>query len=290
MCDADDLARVAAPTGEGLVEEPGACNAAGTLVFRLSYDGTRFSGFAEQREEGVRTVAGEVRAALETFMRRPVELTCAGRTDAGVHAIAQHVSMPASEDELAIPRRRWMRAMSALFPEDVSLVEVYHAAPGFSARFDARSRTYTYRIATGEVRPLLTRSYVWWLRSPLDVPAMEEAAQVLVGEHDFKSFCKAVSAEGKPTCRRVDEVSFERQVQLGEESLAFTITGNAFLHSMVRTIVGSLVEVGAHRREPAWLGQALEACDRAAAGPTAPAKGLCFMDVSYDEDALRPCP
>lgn len=260
----------------------------GTLVFRLGYDGAAFSGFAEQ--PGLRTVAGEVRRALETFLRRPVDLTCAGRTDAGVHAISQYVSIPAHKEELGIERRRWMRAMVALLPEDINLVEVYHAAPGFSARFDAHARTYTYRIATGDAPPLLTRGVTWWHRFPLDVDAMDRAAQLLVGEHDFKSFCKMASAVGKPTCRNVITVSFAAGSALGEEHIAFTIKGNAFLHSMVRTIVGTLVEVGAGRRSPEWVAEVLEACDRRAAGPTAPARGLCFMDVDYDEGVLNVCP
>lgn len=260
----------------------------GTLVFRLGYDGAAFSGFAEQ--PGLRTVAGEVRRALETFLRRPVDLTCAGRTDAGVHAISQYVSIPAHEEELEIERRRWMRAMVALLPEDINLVEVYHAAPGFSARFDAHARTYTYRIATGDAPPLLTRGVTWWHRFPLDADAMDRAAQLLVGEHDFKSFCKMASAVGKPTCRNVISVSFAAGSALGEEHIAFTIKGNAFLHSMVRTIVGTLVEVGAGRRSPEWVAEVLDACDRRAAGPTAPARGLCFMDVDYDEGVLSVCP
>lgn len=260
----------------------------GALVFRLGYDGAAFCGFAEQ--PGLRTVAGEVRRALETFLRRPIDLTCAGRTDAGVHAVSQYVSVPAHQEELAIARRRWMRAMVALLPDDINLVEVYHAAPGFSARFDARARTYTYRIATGDAPPLLTRSVTWWHRPPLDVEAMERAAALLVGEHDFKSFCKMSSAVGKPTCRNVISVSFAHETALGEDHIAFTITGNAFLHSMVRTIVGTLVEVGAHRREPLWVREVLAACDRRCAGPTAPARGLCFMDVLYDKDVLTVCP
>ena len=261
----------------------------GTLVFRLGYDGAAFSGFAEQ-PEGLRTVAGEVRRALETFLRRPVDLTCAGRTDAGVHAVSQYVSIPAHAEELAITHARWMRAMAALLPSDIALNAVYHAHPGFSARFDARSRTYTYRIVTGDAPPLLTRSVTWWYRLPLDMDAMERAAACLVGEHDFKSFCKTSSAIDKPTCRNVIAVSFERASALGEEHIAFTITGNAFLHSMVRTIVGSLVEVGAGRREARRPSGGLGACDRRGAGPAAPARGLCFMDVAYDERALTPCP
>jgi len=266
---------------------PAAPAAPGVLVIRLSYDGAAFSGYAEQ--PGQRTVAGELRRALETFLRRPVELTCAGRTDAGVHAVSQYVSLPAAAAELEIPARRWMRALPALLPDDMAAVAVYHAAPGFSARFDARARTYTYRIATGEARPVLTRDRVWWHRGALDVAAMERAAAHLIGEHDFKSFCKAASAVDKPTCRNVHAVSFASERPMGEELTAFTITGNAFLHSMVRTIVGSLVEVGAGRRDPDWISSVLAARDRTAAGPTAPAQGLCFMSVSYDEGVLALC-
>ena len=260
----------------------------GTLVLRLGYDGTGYSGFAEQ--PGIKTVAGEIRRALEVFLRREVDITCAGRTDAGVHAIGQYVSVPVDACELEVGRTRWMRAFAALLPHDISVGEVYHAAPGFSARFDANSRTYTYRIATGDAPPLLTRSVTWWHRWPLDVASMEDAARRLVGERDFKSFCKTASAVGKPTCRNVMHVSFAQETNLGEECQAFTLCGNAILHSMVRTIVGSLVEVGSHRREPAWIDEVLAACDRAAAGPTAPARGLCFMGVDYDEGALHVCP
>ena len=261
---------------------------AGTLVFKLGYDGTAYSGFAEQPGD-IATVAGELRRALETFLRRPIELTCAGRTDAGVHAVGQYISVPATAEELQITRRRWLRAMDALLPRDICITEVYHAAEGFSARFDARSRTYTYRIADREVRPLLTRQSVWWHRGTLDVAAMEEAAAYLIGEQDFKSFCKVASAIDKPTHRNLMRVGFERTTELGEDVLAFTIQGNAFLHSMVRTIVGTLVEIGMHRRDPHWMREAIDACDRRAAGPTAPACGLTFIDVEYDEGALTPC-
>ena len=267
--------------GEGTSE-------AGVLVLRIAYDGGAYSGFAEQPQPDVHTVAGELRRGLETFLRRGVDLTCAGRTDAGVHALAQYVSMPATAEELAIPRRRWLRAMDALLPRDIAVGEVYHAPQGFSARFDARARTYVYRIADRPDRPVLTRSHVWWHRFPLDEQAMLEGAQHLIGEHDFKSFCKVASAIDKPTCRNVMNVGFERTCEMGEDVLAFTITGNAFLHSMVRTIVGTLVEVGTHRRSPSWVADALAACERTAAGPTAPACGLTFAGVTYDEGVLIP--
>ena len=256
----------------------------GTIVLQLGYDGSNYIGFAEQ--PGQTTIAGEIRRAVEVFLRRPIELTCAGRTDAGVHAVSQYVSFPATAQELEITRSRWMRALVALLPRDIAAREVWHAAPGFSARFDARSRTYTYRIATGDAPPLLTRSVTWWHRQALDVEAMQAAAQRMLGERDFKSFCKASSAEGKPTHRCVISAGFGCEGNLGEGCITFTICGNAFLHSMVRTIVGTLVEVGMHRREPEWIDEVLAACSRQAAGPTAPAQGLCFMAVEYDEGAL----
>lgn len=272
------------------MEDIAGMQGAGTIVFRLAYAGGAYSGFAEQSQAQVRTIAGELRRALETFLRRPVELTCAGRTDAGVHARAQYVSFAATEAELHILQARWLKAMDALLPRDIAVQAMFHAAWGFSARFDASARTYVYRIADRPNRPVLTRDTVWWLRRPLDETAMLEGARLLIGEHDFKSFCKVASAIGKPTCRNVMDVGFERTCELDEDVLAFTITGNAFLHSMVRTIVGTLVEVGAHRREPNWVAEVLEACDRRAAGATAPACGLTFQSVGYPAGALVPAP
>lgn len=257
-----------------------------TLVLKLGYRGADFCGFAAQ--PGRRTVAGEVVRSLETLLRREVDLTCAGRTDAGVHAIAQYVSVPVTADELALPVRRLMHGLSALLPDDISPAVLYHAPKGFSARFDARSRSYRYRIVAGEARPVLAWDHAWWLRSDLDVAAMGEAASALVGEHDFKSFCKATSAEGKPTHRCVMRCDVSEQAECGERVICIDVVGNAFLHSMVRTIAGTLVEVGRGHRSPAWVGEALAACDRKAAGPCAPAKGLTFVGVDYPQELLAP--
>ena len=272
--------------GERIVRDAEAEDAAATLVLRLGYRGEGFSGFA--RQPGQRTVAGEVEGALSTLLRRPVEVVCAGRTDAGVHALAQHVSLPVTSDELGIPARRLLVGLAAILLDDISPEAVFRARPGFSARFDAVSRTYRYRICDGPVRPVMAWDHAWWERAPLDAATMDAAAQALVGEHDFKSFCKAVSAEGKPTCRRVDEISVRRIEEAGESLVVVDITANAFLHSMVRAIVGSLVEVGRGHRDPAWIAAALEARDRSAAGPTAPAKGLVFARVAYPDGALQP--
>ena len=257
-----------------------------TLVIRLGYRGAGFSGFAEQ-PSGVRTVAGELRRALETILRREVELTCAGRTDAGVHALAQHVSVPLVAGEADIPGARLMRSLVALTPLDISIGGLYRAAPGFSARFDAVSRSYRYRICAGETAPVLAWDHAWWYRGDLDVDAMAEAARPLVGEHDFRSFCKTSSAEGKPTSRCVSALEVARVTEAGEELLCVDVTGNAFLHNMVRTIVGTLVEVGRGHRQPEWVAEVLAARDRVAAGPCAPACGLTFQAVEYPEHSLE---
>ena len=260
--------------------------AAGTLAIKLGYRGEAFAGFAEQPTE--RTVAGELRRALETVLRRPCELTCAGRTDAGVHAISQYVSVPVSEAELALPANRLARGLIALTPDDLSVVGLYRAQAGFSARFDAEARRYRYRIAPGGPRPVMAWDHAWWYKGPLDASAMDAAAQALVGEHDFKSFCKAASAVDKPTHRYVSSLRVSEVEEAGERLVCIDIEGNAFLHNMVRTIAGTLVEVGRGHRDPAWVADVLEARDRVAAGPCAPAKGLTFVGVDYPVGALLP--
>lgn len=264
----------------------GGPEAAGTLVIKLGYRGEDFCGFAEQPAQ--RTVAGELRRALETTLRRPCELTCAGRTDAGVHAIAQYVSVPVTESELMLPGARLMRSLVALTPDDLSIGALFRAQPSFSARFDALSRSYRYRICTGDVRPVLAWDHAWWYKGQLNVGAMNEASKLLLGEHDFKSFCKATSAVDKPTCRYVGALDVRALEEAGENLVAIDITGNAFLHNMVRTIAGSLVEVGRGHRRPEWMSEVLAACDRRSAGPCAPAKGLTFVRVEYPAGALAP--
>ena len=264
-----------------------------TLVLKLGYRGGAFSGFAEQ--EGQRTVAGELRRALEIVLHREVELTCAGRTDAGVHAVAQYVSVPVTGDELDLSGRRLLASLTALVPDDMSVRAILRGGPDFSARFDAEERSYRYRISCGRVRPVLLLGHTWWLRaaSDLDVEAMDEAAQLLVGEHDFTSFCKVASArklheDGRSTSRNLRKVHVSRAEELGEPIVALDICGNAFLHNMVRIIMGTLVEVGRGFYEPSWVGEVLAACERTAAGQTAPPEGLTFMGVRYPEGLLEP--
>ena len=266
-----------------------------TLVVKVGYRGGAFAGYAEQ--EGQRTVAGELRYALETLFRRSCELTCAGRTDAGVHALAQYVSLPVTREELDAHLFHLHRSLAAITPEDISIRGLYEADPGFSARFDATARAYRYRIACGNVQPVFGWDHAWWLRAvpTLDIDAMNAAAGHLLGEHDFRSFCKTSSAEsiladGRSTSRCLTKLQVSAVTEVGESYVALDVEGNAFLHNMVRAITGTLVEVGSGRRDPSWVAEVLAACDRAAAGPTAPACGLTLERVDYPQGALRKLP
>lgn len=266
-------------------------NSSATLVLKVGYRGAGFSGYACQ--EGERTVAGELQRALEMLFKRPCELTCAGRTDAGVSAVSQFVSVPVYANELDREPRRVWRSLAAITPEDISIRGLYLAPAGFSARFDAQSRSYRYRIACGNAQPVLAWEHAWWVRSELNVEAMNSAAQVLVGEHDFRSFCKVSSAQklledGRSTNRCIEYIGVQWVSECSEDLVAIDVEGNAFLHNMVRIIVGSLVEVGRSNRSVHWIQRALDACDRRAAGPTAPAKGLVFQNVTYPVGILTP--
>ena len=257
-----------------------------TLVIKLGYRGAAFCGFAEQPTQ--RSVAGDLRRALETVLRREVELTCAGRTDAGVHAQAQYVSLPVYDTDLSLSGEKLVRSLTALTDDDISIRQLFRAPQGFSARFDAQARSYRYRICADSARPILGWDHVWWYNGHLDADLMDMAAQALVGEHDFKSFCKAISAEGKPTHRFVESLSVEEIEEAGEKLIAVDITGNAFLHNMVRTIVGTLVEIGRGHRSVEWIDEVLAAKNRIAAGSCVPAQGLTFVNVRYPEGILQP--
>ena len=252
----------------------------GTIVLTLSYDGSGFAGFA--RQPGLETVQGRVESALETVLRRPVETTGAGRTDAGVHALGQVMSFSACGDEPA--PSALMRSLNALTGDGIVVTGARCASRGFNARHSAIAREYRYHLVPGPVPPLFSASHAWWVKATLDVGAMREAASHLVGEHDFRTFCVTASAEGRRTVRRIERIEITPEVVFGEHALVVRVVGNAFLHSMVRVIVGSLVEVGRRRRSPEWMAEALTARDRAAAGPTAPAHGLVLWHVTYPDE------
>jgi len=250
-------------------------------VLTISYDGAGFAGF--QCQPGLRTVQGVLEEALETVTGRKIKVTGAGRTDSGVHALGQVVSFDPPDGKV-LDRHTLMRSLNALAGPDIVVSEVRTAPAGFDARHSAVAREYRYRIVPGPAPPLFLRGCSWWVKSRLDVASMREAACSLVGQHDFGSFCVAASGRGRSTIRDIEFLEIESDREMGEHVLVVKIVGRSFLHSMVRVIVGSLVEVGQGKRPVSWMSSVLEARDRAAAGPTAPPEGLVMWHVSYPEE------
>ena len=255
----------------------------------LSYDGTDFSGWAQQ--PGRRTVEGELSAALTTVLRAPapVRLTVAGRTDAGVHARGQvahadidpaaWTGLPGRSDRE--PQDAARTRLRGLLPADVAVRRVGVAAPGFDARFSARSRRYLYRLADDlSARDPLRRRDTAAVRGALDVAAMNEAAFQLVGLHDFGAFCKR--REGATTVRTLLGFSWAR---LDDGVVAGTVVADAFCHSMVRSLVGALVPVGDGRRDPDWPADVLGAAQRDSGVLVMPPHGLSLEEVDYPPDA-----
>jgi tRNA pseudouridine38-40 synthase len=248
----------------------------------VAYEGSGYHGFA--RQSGQLTVQGALEQALALIFGRQITTVGAGRTDAGVHALGQVVSFELSAEEYAArPSARLLASLNACTPDTLVIRTIEQRPAGFCARFSAREREYRYRIYTRDVPPLFLAPYVWWipLDHPLDVNAMRRAAPLLLGEQDFRSFCVAKSAEGKTTLRNLSQIFIFGQQHLGEHCVVIQVKGNAFLHSMVRVIAGTLAEVGLRRRPPQWVAEVLAARDRRAAGPTAPAQGLTFWGVRY---------
>jgi tRNA pseudouridine38-40 synthase len=219
-------------------------------------------------------VQGELESALERMWRRPVALRCAGRTDAGVHALAQVISADDAPDDADLLRLR--RALNAQCGPAIAISACTRAEDGFHARHSARSRTYVYALLEGDVPdPFLARTTLHQ-PVPLDVDAMNEAAGHLVGDHDFSSFGRP-PPDGSP--RRT---LFELRCARAGRVVRVRARANAFIQQMVRSLVGTLVEVGAGTRSPDAMPEILAARERAAAGPVAPAHGLCLVSVEYD--------
>jgi tRNA pseudouridine38-40 synthase len=253
----------------------------------VAYDGTDFHGWAAQ--PGLRTVEGELTAALATALRvEAVEVVCAGRTDTGVHARGQVTHVDADDDLLAgsagrstdPPLQALLRRLNGILPADVRVRRAAQASPYFDARFGALWRRYAYRIADRpeSVDPLVRSHVLAWPR-PLDLDAMNAAAEALVGRHDFASFCK--QREGATTIRTLLELSWARDqsgVAVG------TVRADAFCHSMVRSLVGCLIAVGEGRRSAAWAAEMLEAEARNPAVAVVQAHGLTLEEVAYPPD------
>ncbi len=245
----------------------------------VEYDGSAFHGLQFQPE--LRTVAGALERALSRLFHEPVKITAAGRTDAGVHASGQVVSFRA---ERSFPLERLALAVNGNTPADLVVRDAAIVDESFSARFSALERAYDYVILNRASPSALWRAHAWHVARPIDHARFAEAAQPLVGEHDFAAFCGEPPERGG-TVRDVFAISLVRE----DDLLRVTVRGNAFLHRMVRVMVGTLVACATGYREVGFAGRALEARRRDAAAPTAPAHGLYLAGVRYaDLDTYRP--
>jgi tRNA pseudouridine38-40 synthase len=242
----------------------------------VAYDGRGFAGVAPN--VGVRTEGGTLGLALERVLRHPVALALAGRTDAGVHAAGQVVSFDTRAEGLDLVALQ--RALNRLCRPAVVVRTAEVAPPGFDARHSARARRYRYTVLNRSVPDPFLAATAWLVEDPLDLAALRLACDPLIGEHDFASFCRRPRGEAaaRPLVRRVHDA---RWVDLGGGVLRFDIEAGAFCHQMVRSIVGTLVDVGRGRRRAGEVKGILEARDRAAAGEPAPPHGLCLWEVVY---------
>jgi tRNA pseudouridine38-40 synthase len=252
-----------------------------TYALTLAYNGAAYAGFARQKDPAISTIQEILEAALATALRlpSPPPTVCAGRTDAGVHARSQVVSFALA----APPPPNLLRSLNALTPPDLSVRALAPVASGFSARFDAQWREYRYRLYNCAEPPLFTAAFSHHDPQRLDIGTLRQAALSFIGEHDFRSFCTSASADPETnTRRRILELDVLPEEAYGEQLLTIRVRGSAFLHSMVRILVGTLLEVGLHKRSVASCAAALAAKTRAAAGFTAPARGLTLHRVSYE--------
>jgi tRNA pseudouridine38-40 synthase len=247
------------------------------LAGLVEYDGARFAGWAAQPDR--RTVEGELTGALRTVLRQPVKLSVAGRTDAGVHASGQVVSF---EAETEMPPPLVSYKATAVLPEDVALRRCVAAPEGFDARRSAKSRSYEYGVVNDEIRAPLMRARAAYEPRKLDFGLLEEAGGLVRGVHDFGAFTPSKGYHVRFE-RVVEESSWAREGDL----LTYRITADSFLYGMVRTLVGTMLEVALGRRDLGRFAALLSGGERSEAGPASPARGLTLTGVGYDGDLWR---
>jgi tRNA pseudouridine38-40 synthase len=242
------------------------------IALGLEYDGSGFCGW--QMQPSRCAVQDALDAALSKIAAHPVQSQCAGRTDAGVHALGQVVHF---DTHALRPLTAWVRGANTLLPRTVAVKWARPMPDDFHARYSARGRAYVYALLNRRERPGVRHQYLGWHHHPLDVPRMRESAQLLLGTHDFSAF-RAAECQARSPVKELRRLRIEQAGEL----ILFDLAADAFLHHMVRNIVGCLVKVGNGSRPPAWMRDVLEGRDRARAAPTFPASGLYLTAVEYD--------
>lgn len=244
----------------------------GRVVIAFEYDGSAYHGWQLQKS-GVKSVEAELAAAVAKVANHPVDLVCAGRTDTGVHASYQiaHFETPSVRN-----LRSWVMGINTALPYDIAVHWAGNGADHFHARFSAVYRRYRYVICNTAVRPGIQRGQVSWSHRPLDAGRMHNAAQALVGEHDFSSF-RAAGCQSRTPVRYLEQISVTRI----NDFIVIDVQANAFLHHMVRNIAGALMAVGSGQQTVGWMSDILAERDRTLAGVTAPPYGLYLVDVGY---------
>lgn len=246
----------------------------------IEYCGAEYSGW--QRQKHAESIQAHVEAALSKVADQPIEVICAGRTDAGVHANYQVIHF---DSDAARENHSWLFGCNSNLPRDISLSWLKAVPDEFHARFSALKRRYRYLILNRPARPGIMQQYVTWECRPLDIDGMSKAAECLLGEHDFTSF-RAAACQAKSPVRHVYDLKLSKTGSLIEMS----IEANAFLHHMVRNIAGVLITVGTGKESVAWVKEVLQAKNRECAGVTAPASGLSLIAVEYPAEYALPEP
>jgi len=246
-----------------------------TFKLTLAYDGTNFCGW--QFQPGQQTVQGELQRAWNEITGETARMTATSRTDAGVHALGQVVGI---DTESRLSAMELLGGINAKLPKDIVLLSIEGAPSEFHATHDARRKRYRYQIHNARHRPLFERTHVWHVPQALDVAAMRQAGQTLVGTHDFASF-QSTGSERESTVRTIFAVDVNCRTGGESPPIVIEVEGDGFLYNMVRIIVGTLVEVGLGRREVDSLEKVLASCDRRQAGRTAPPQGLMLLRVEF---------
>jgi tRNA pseudouridine38-40 synthase len=246
------------------------------LKLTVAYDGGAYAGW--QIQPNTPTVQGTLEAAVREVTQQAVRVSAAGRTDAGVHALGQVVGLAI---ETRLPNAELHRALNAVLPQDIAVLALEDVPDGFHATHHAVAKRYRYCIHNSRTRSVFDRHFAWHYPQPLDISEMHSAGQALVGRHDFSSF-ETAGSERADSIRTIHELSVMRPILERPDHVAIEVSGDGFLYNMVRTIVGSLVDIGTGARDGRWLADVLAARDRRRAGQTAPPQGLFLVSVDYE--------